>query len=324
MGFNQKFKTAKELEIAIKNVNYNPGRLLRFLRKAYWTFFVYYFRPNHVETVLTRTGLLHYESKDRTGGRILQVYRHFDFGQIVEVKVILQKMGVLKNLPDGTVLDVGGFLGMSSISFLHEKIFSNAISFEPNPASFELLKRNVKDNFLDDKITYYNAALSDKSGTLDFELSNKNYGDHRVRDKNNVQEELMGETERNVIAIQSLTFDDFVAKEPQVNTQDIKLIWMDVQGHEGCFLKGARNYILSNPHVPTIMEFWPYAISRSGMSKLDFVNIVQELYTHLFRMTDDGVEEYDMQDLGNIFDEHMDPNYWWTIMLINKTEGINI
>ncbi len=324
MSTKHKFTSIEKLQRAIKNVNYHPNKLRRFLRKAYWGLFVYYFRPNHIVSVLTRTGLLKYESRDRVVGRILEVQRHFDFSQIESTKKLLKKIGVLNKTPEGTVIDVGGFLGMSSISFMHENVFSKAITFEPNPTSFNLLKQNVSDNFLEDRISYYNVALSNTNSTLDFELSATNYGDHRIHNKNNATSGALNEDGRKIISVKATKFDDIISEENNINPQDIKLIWMDTQGHEGQFLIGAKEFLLSHPHVPTITEFWPYAILRSGMSKSDFVNAVQSVYTHLYKETDNGLVEYNMSDLDAIFEENIDPHKWWTILLINKTDDMNL
>jgi len=324
MPIKHKFTSIEKLQRAIKNVNYHPGKLRRFLRKAYWGLFIYYLRPNHIVSVLTRTGLLKYESRDRVVGRILEVQRHFDFSQIESTEKLLKKIGILNKTPEGTVVDVGGFLGMSSISFMHEDVFSKAITFEPNPTSFNLLKQNVSDNFLEDRISYYNIALSNTNSTLDFELSATNYGDHRIRNQDDNNPGTFGEEDRKIISVNAIKFDDFISKETGINTQDIKLIWMDTQGHEGQFLIGAKEFLLSHPHVPTITEFWPYAILRSGISKSDFVNAVQSVYTHLYRETADGFVEYNMSDLDSIFEENIDPRKWWTILLINKTDDMNL
>jgi len=323
MSTKLKFSSADELKQAIKNVNYHPNKLRRFLRKVYWALFIYYLKPNHIVSVLTRTGLLNYESKDRVVGRILEVQRHFDFSQIQSTEKLLKKIGVLEKTPEGTVVDVGGFLGMSSISFMHENVFSKAIAFEPNPTSYNLLKENVSNNFLEDRISHYNIALSDTNSTLDFELSATNYGDHRIH---NPEGDLgaFGEANRKIISVSATKFDDFISKEKDIDTQGIKLIWMDTQGHEGQFLIGAKQFLLSHPHVPTITEFWPYAILRSGISKSDFVEAVQSVYTHIYRETDNGFIEYNMSDLDSIFEENIDPKKWWTILLINKTESVNI
>ena len=250
--------------------------------------------------------------------------RHFDFSQIESTAKLLKRIGVLNDAPEGTVVDVGGFLGMSSISFMHEDIFSKAITFEPNPTSFNLLKKNVSDNFLEDRISYYNVALSDANGTLDFELSATNYGDHRIRNINDDNPGAFNEGDRKIIPIKAVKFDDVISQESSINTEDIKLIWMDTQGHEGHFLLGAKEFLLSHPHVPTITEFWPYAILRSGISKADFVEAVQSVYTHLYRETDNELVEYNMDDLDSIFEENINPHSWWTILLINKTEDIDI
>ena len=136
-----------------------------------------------------------------------------------------------------------------------------SLSFEPSPENFRLLQKNIVLNGLEDRITPYNIALSDEKGTLDFELSNKNYGDNRVRKTSKNGQ--YGESERSVISIEANTFDSFLDANPNIDKEKIKLIWMDIQGHEGRFIKGAENFLTQHKNVPIAMEFWPYGIEAN-------------------------------------------------------------
>lgn len=324
MLFLSKFSSQEDLKLAMQSVNFHPGKLRRFFRKLYWAFFIYYFRKHHISTVLTRNGLLSYESRDRTVGRILEVYRHFDLQSHLDVTEFMRKIGAADKMHDGTVVDVGGFIGMSSITFMHENMFSDAIAFEPNPASFELLRRNVTDNFMNNRIKFFNLALSDASGSLDFELSSSNYGDHRVRNSSDNLVNYYGEDSRKIISVKSTAFDRFIYADPAIHPERIRLIWMDIQGHEGRFLQGAKKFISSHPDVPTIMEFWPYGILRSGITKEEFLKLVKDIYSSYYYFDSNGFVDHDISELDSLFDELRDPYIWGTLYLYNKNPASNI
>ena len=119
----------------VKTVNYHPGKLLRFVRKFIW-FFTVYILPKHDATVLTRNGILTFNSKDKTTGRILHVYRHHEFEEICLYVDLLHKEGLLDKNDKGAMLDVGGYIGMSSTAFLLENFFNQSVAFEPSKFSF--------------------------------------------------------------------------------------------------------------------------------------------------------------------------------------------
>ena len=83
------------------------------------------------------------------------------------------------------------------------------------------------------------------------------------------------ESTREVIQIQLTRLDD-VIQEHQVDIGTHSLLWVDIQGHEGHFLEGARETLSKG--VPMVTELWPYGINRSGMSSLDFCALIRELF----------------------------------------------
>ena len=68
------------------NIDIKPNKLKRFLRKASWFFNVYLRKP-HDATVVTRNGILSFNSKDKTTGRILHVYRNHEFDDMMEIEI---------------------------------------------------------------------------------------------------------------------------------------------------------------------------------------------------------------------------------------------
>ncbi len=295
-------------------IDFKPNKLKRFLRKASW-FFSVYLPKRHDATVLTRNGLLTFDSKDKTTGRILHVYRNHEFDDMMEIVAFLRDKGVLAKDCEGTVIDVGGYIGMSSTAFLLEKIFKQSLAFEPSPVNYKLLLKNIENNSLSDSLQAFNIALSDKNGELNFELSEKNYGDHRIR--NNSEKGHFGEESREVIVVPARKFDDFLLEHTEIDQLNIRLIWMDIQGHEVKFIAGAKQFLLSHPNVPVMMEFWPYAMLRSGTTKADFSELVSGIFNKFYSFGNEGFTEYDIAEIAAYFERNTDPEGGTAIMLTN-------
>lgn len=274
---------------------------MRFLRKLKWLFGTYLL-PRHIATVKTENGILSFNSKDRTLGRALNVEREFESQMMKRTINLLTKNGDIEQVKDRVVMDVGGYVGMSSIGFLNFNLFDRAIIFEPNPNSFSLIEKNIKQNNFSDQITAFNVALSNENSELLMELSHKNFGDHRIRQKGVVQKGHYHEEGRKTIGVDSVEFDNFIKKNPQINFKDISMVWMDIQGHEGKFLQGANNF-LSSQKIPVVMEFWPYGILRSGTTKNEFLENLVKLFTHFYIVDNEFTELQNISNVEKLFDE---------------------
>jgi len=285
------------------NINYQPNKLLRFIRKIAWYLFVY-LRPHHVAVVSTINGILAYDSKDKKTGRGLYVQRNFEYEFMHATIKYLKSVSILTDTESGTVLDVGGYIGMTSTAFMLDNLFSRAIAFEPNPNNYNLLRRNIKLNNLEDRVIAHNLALSDTDGELLFELSKDNYGDHRIRCSDDKAESMFDESSRKVITVLSKSLDNLISESVITNTDSIKLIWMDIQGHEGHFIKGAHNFLKTHRHVPIAMEFWPYAMNRTKINKDEFLAMVNGLFDTFYIYIDEKFVEIDIDALTKYYDKY--------------------
>lgn len=299
-----------------------PGRLKRFIRKLRWFFFIYLGRPR-VVCLLTRNGLLRFWSKDKTTGRILHVYRNHEFAEITGIHDELARRGKL-SANKYSLLDIGGYIGMSSIAFLLEKRFRQAYAFEPCPRNFKLLEENIALNNLEGQLIAFNVALSDREGSIDFELSDKNNGDNRVRGAGTVGPNAYQEAERSLIRVQSNSLDQFLVEHREIRPDSIGLIWMDIQGHEPFFFCGAKDFLMQNPGVPVYMELWPYAIRRSGADLEEFFEICEKYFTELVHGPNLGAGQTEPTSklrqlytkLEKISTETKDPGYGTNILLL--------
>lgn len=136
------------------------------------------------------------------------------------------------NIFNGAVIDVGANIGNHSVFF--SKFFKNIYSFEPNPTTFKLLKINSKIN---NNISIKKKGLSNKI-ELSYLLENRsNLGGSKLIDKKST----------DTIDIQLSTLDH------EINSikESIKLIKIDVEGHEFEVIQGSKK---------TIMKYKPIII----------------------------------------------------------------
>ena len=293
-------------------------KLTRLARKLSWLFGIYLV-PRHIATVNTKNGLLSFNSKDRTLGRSLYIEREFEYDGMHKCVKLLVDNAFLSDAEKHTVMDVGGYIGMIGIGFLNAGLFKKALMFEPNPDSFSLINKNISQNNMQQNISAFNVALSDVESELVMELSHKNYGDHRIRKEGEVESGHYNEQNRKTIKVRAIPFDNFVAENKDIDFEDVKMIWMDIQGHEGKFISGAQQFLLQHKHVPIAMEFWPYGLLRAGTSKNDFCSVVSKLYSHFYILDETPCTLHEISELEKYFENYgQTPAGGSHLILVNK------
>lgn len=90
---------------------------------------------------------------------------------------------------------------------------------------------------------------------------------------------------------------------------------MDIQGHEGDFSIGARDLIIRD-RVPTVTEFWPYGIARSGMTQERYCELVSSMYTHFYNR--DEMKRFPVSELDGMFERFAGPDVGTDIILVNE------
>jgi FkbM family methyltransferase len=131
-------------------------------------------------------------------------------------------------------------------------------AFEPEPANFALLEKNIRSNGLTN-VRAFQKAAGDRRGNIPLYLSSDNFGDHRVYDSENGRKNIMVEICR---------LDDFV---PQFTDRAPDLVKIDVQGAEPLVFEGLRGLVEKNPGMMILLEFWPYGMTAAGFSPESFL-----------------------------------------------------
>ena len=194
---------------------------------------------------------------DRTIAR--SVYCSGDWDPLL-VGTLFRALREFGHTIQGTVLlEVGANFGVYSLPGVAEFGFGRAVAYEPDPASFALLEHNIDRNALGDRVVAHHAALSAQPGELTLSLGTGNAGDNRIVEDHDA---LRGRTVR----VPARTFDDEVAAG-RIPLADLGLVWLDVQGHEGEVLAGARRLLDSN--VPIVLEYSTGMLDDPSRERLD-------------------------------------------------------
>lgn len=144
------------------------------------------------------------------------------------VKIGLSK-GDMEYIKNKDIIDAGAFTGDTSLP-LSKRTTKNVYAFEPFKDSFEILKKNISDNNIENIIPV-NKSLGNINGERSLFLS----GD-------NVQGITSDATLRsydNEIKVKETTIDTFVEE----NNLEVGFITIDVEGAEMDLLEGAINTI---------------------------------------------------------------------------------
>ena len=144
-------------------------------------------------------------AKDQVISRGLFVSGSADFDKF-KVAIDLLRRHRAANTLD-LLVDVGANLGSICIPAVTDSFAKRAIAVEPHPTNCRLLRANIALNDLLDRIEVVDRAVSiNDNELLIMELSNDNWGDHRIFSPVRTPG-LYGESERKQIEVRSIKID---------------------------------------------------------------------------------------------------------------------
>lgn len=229
-----------------------PGK---FLARS-WQFLVSSWRQRHVVAEMSGLRVV-VPTSDFTIAR--SVYTSGDWDPLL-VGTAFDALRAFGHRHQGTVfLEVGANFGVYSLPAVAEFGFARAIAYEPDPYAFALLEENIARNGLRARVSAHHAALSGTHGELTLSLGQGNAGDNRV-----VADE--AQSRRATVRVAARTFDDEV-RSGNIPLDELGLVWLDVQGHEGSVLAGASSLLRSR--VPVVMEYTTALLDGNARQRLD-------------------------------------------------------
>lgn len=177
------------------------------------------FMESNVKFVETPNGKFYYDSMD------MIIAKPFEEGHIFEEDIVNNKISeYVKN--SKIIVDMGANIGSHSISYGNMNKNCKIHAFEPQKKLFDILKKNVEENNLQDNIILYNKAIGHQNGSFNLDPIPEN----EKYNKGGVKLGAGGE-ECEMITLDSLNLDgcDFIK--------------MDIQGAEPLAIKGGENTI---------------------------------------------------------------------------------
>lgn len=184
--------------------------------------------------------------------------------------------------PITKLIDVGANIGTICIPALMRGYAQAAIAIEPEPLNFRTLRANIILNDLDGDIVAINTAVGERlDESLQFEISPDNKGDHRIRTTSDTGG--FGEQNWETRTVQSTTIDSIAHAQGVFENKEGALLWIDVQGWESKALRGASELLRAG--IPTVIEFWPYALERNGVTD-ELIETIVACCTQMYVISD--------------------------------------
>jgi FkbM family methyltransferase len=121
------------------------------------------------------------------------------------------------NLKNATVVDLGANIGVVSISAAARGA-SHVYAYEPAPANFELLQKNVAANGMESVIRTFNMAATDQETTIEFYLDSANPSGNSMYERRGTRISVQGTTLSRIFEVNGISSCD--------------LLKMDIEGAE--------------------------------------------------------------------------------------------
>jgi FkbM family methyltransferase len=165
---------------------------------------------NPASNVLSATRILHYTVYSYGHANLCILFREIFIEE--EYQYFITK----DTAP--AIIDCGANIGLATL-YLKWK-FPEAVihAFEPDPSAFELLEKNIQANALT-KVSLYNQAAMDKSGSLEFYRSQQNKASLMMST-------LKGRMYEESITVEAIDFPLFIQQS------DATLLKIDIEGAE--------------------------------------------------------------------------------------------
>lgn len=195
---------------------------------------------------------------------------------------------------DDIVLDAGANIGWYSLVLASKGVQVHA--FEPDPLNYRLLNENINLNGQTDRIHPHMLAVTDKESTMSLYLyPDKNRGRHSLNAIDGCEK----------IDVKTIRLDNFTASK-SLPFEKIKLIKMDIEGHEYPALKGAEALLQLVPYL--LIEHAPDHIRRGGYNPEDVIKLLDRHNYIPFLITSSGSEKI---SITGLLQDETEQNIFW-------------
>lgn len=166
--------------------------------------------------------------------------------------------------PGAKVLDIGAQFGYFSLIAAKQAGQEGRVyAFEPAPANFQLLNRNIQMGGYTDIIQAVQKGAGNKHATETLFLyeNSDSHGMYR-----HPQSPVKG-----TISIECVTVDEFL------RTQHVDVVKIDIEGNEPYALEGMKHTLSKNDNIILFTEFAPAYLRRAGVDPEDYLTQLKGL-----------------------------------------------
>lgn len=182
------------------------------------------------------------------------------FLEILEWEEHLEEVYKDSFLNGGTYLDIGANVGLHVLR-AHRLGATKTYAFEPVPNTFDILSININAGGLSSNPANcaigVNCALGEKEGVLGMNLDDYTPSMARIEEGNNAS-----------LEVPVKTLNNFSDEHPEIVTEKLSLVKVDVEGHEGEVINGAIDFLKKHSDFNLIVEFGSPS-SVQGVQLLD-------------------------------------------------------
>lgn len=212
-----------------------------------------------------------------------KIYRkgNFERDHVDRLLAILKEKSLL--VENSTLLELGGNIGTQTIYFALTKAFSRIVSVEADPRNFGLLRTNINQNKLDDRVTLVNCAAGESEGEIEFFQHRDNHGKSSAFRQNVADCKIVVPVKpvRTILAQAGIALDE------------VGLIWMDIEGYEPLACRSMERLLARK--VPLYMEFSTcfYGVEQSAA----FVQYLAKYYEDGLIFREDNIASVRVRDI---------------------------
>lgn len=235
-------------------------------------------------TVHARDHMITVDPRDLVGRSVVL---HGDWGRGGTERVVdfLADAGLLDG--GGVALNLGANIGCQTLYLKLTNQFDRVIAVEAAPQNFELLRTNVHLNGWGEKITPVHAAVYTEDGTITLHMKKNDVsGGHSLLT-------LPGNTRS--IDVTALTVGS-IARQHNIDLQDVKFVWMDIEGFDFEILQDIQRTFGSR--LPVFFEFSPRFVGEEKAR--EFISFLRDNYADIHEFTGPGGAPVPVSDFDEL------------------------
>lgn len=205
--------------------------------------------------------------------------------------------------PGAVVLDIGAQFGYFSLIAATQAGQEGKIyAFEPVPANFELLNRNIQMNGYTDIIHAAQKAIGDKQTSVTVFV-------YKYSDSHSMYRHPQASV-KETISVECITIDHFLAG------QSVDVIKIDIEGNEPYALEGMKQTISKSDSLILFAEIAPAYLRRAGVEPNDYLAQLASLGFDV-QVIDDNL--HCLKPIKNDFIWEDDPSWYANLYCTRRT-----